>query len=117
MAIWRVGGIRPRVINVDGHAAYPQAIRELKASGELSRQVPTSAQSLLKPIVDAQQRFSSQLSLEPDFALPRVATPRVAPHRLLGSILPKDHVKLLGISTVPRRGDDGVLELIQEARD
>src|SRR5262245_32689064 len=31
MAMWRVGGIRPRVINVDGHAAYPQAIRELKA--------------------------------------------------------------------------------------
>jgi hypothetical protein len=28
----RVGGIRSRVINVDGHAAYPQAIRELKAS-------------------------------------------------------------------------------------
>ena len=37
MALWRVGGLRPRVINVDGHPAYPQAIRELKASGELSR--------------------------------------------------------------------------------
>jgi len=31
------GRIRPRVIEVDGHAAYPQAIRELKASGELGR--------------------------------------------------------------------------------
>jgi hypothetical protein len=31
------GRIRPRVIDVDGHAAYPQAIRELKASGELGR--------------------------------------------------------------------------------
>jgi transposase-like protein len=38
MAMWRVGGIRPRVINVDGRAAYPQAIRELKASGELGWQ-------------------------------------------------------------------------------
>src|SRR5215471_1527453 len=37
MALWRVGGLRPRVINVDGHPAYPQAIRRLKASGELSR--------------------------------------------------------------------------------
>ena len=37
MALWRVGGLRPRVINVDGHPAYPQAMRELKASGELSR--------------------------------------------------------------------------------
>jgi transposase, IS6 family len=37
IALWRVGGIPPRVINVDGHAAYPQAIRELKASGELGR--------------------------------------------------------------------------------
>src|SRR5215510_6040441 len=38
MAMWRVGGMRPRVINVDGHATYPQAIRELKASGELGPQ-------------------------------------------------------------------------------
>ena len=38
MARWRVGGIRPRVINVDGHAAYPLAIRKLKASGELGQQ-------------------------------------------------------------------------------
>ena len=37
--MWRVGGIRPRVINVDGHAAYPQAIRELRASGELAQGV------------------------------------------------------------------------------
>jgi transposase-like protein len=28
MALWRVGGLRPRVINVDGHPAYPQATRE-----------------------------------------------------------------------------------------
>jgi transposase-like protein len=38
MAMWRVDGIRPRVINVNGHAAYPQAIRELKSSGELGQQ-------------------------------------------------------------------------------
>jgi len=32
MALWRAGQIRPRVINVDGHASYPPAIAELKAS-------------------------------------------------------------------------------------
>src|SRR6478672_2480560 len=37
MALWRAGHIRPRVINVDGHASYPPAIEELKESGELGR--------------------------------------------------------------------------------
>src|SRR3954468_22210307 len=32
-----VGGPQPRVINVDGHPAYPTAIAELKLSGELGR--------------------------------------------------------------------------------
>ena len=31
------GGPQPRVINVDGHPAYPGAIAELKQSGELGR--------------------------------------------------------------------------------
>ncbi len=35
--LWRAGQVRPRVINVDGHPAYPQAIAELKDAGELSR--------------------------------------------------------------------------------
>lgn len=33
MALLRVGGARPRVINVDGHAAYLQFAPELGASG------------------------------------------------------------------------------------
>ena len=37
MALWRAGQIRPRVINVDGHASYPAAIAQLKESGELGR--------------------------------------------------------------------------------
>ena len=35
-AIWPTGQILPHVINVDGHAAYPPATTELKASGELA---------------------------------------------------------------------------------
>jgi transposase-like protein len=35
MAMWRTGQMRPRGINVDGHAAYPSAIAELQESGEL----------------------------------------------------------------------------------
>ena len=37
LALWRAGQIRPRVINVDGHASYPLAIAELKNRGELGR--------------------------------------------------------------------------------
>ena len=33
LALWRAGQVRPRVINVDGHASYPAAIRELKEKG------------------------------------------------------------------------------------
>ena len=55
-ALWRTGQIRPRVVNVDGHASYPAAIAELKASGELSshcrcRPVPISITCWNKIIV------------------------------------------------------------------
>jgi len=36
LALSGAGGIRPRVINVDGHPAYARAIAELKRSGDLS---------------------------------------------------------------------------------
>jgi len=57
MAMWRVGGIRPRVINVDGHAAYPQAIRELKASGELGRQCRCRPTPYLNNVLEQDYRF------------------------------------------------------------
>jgi hypothetical protein len=36
MVLWWAE-IGPRVINVDGYASYPAAIKQLKESGELSR--------------------------------------------------------------------------------
>src|SRR5262245_55310928 len=55
--MWRVGGIRPRVINVDGHAAYSQAIRELKASGELGRQCQCRPTPYLNNVLEQDHRF------------------------------------------------------------
>jgi transposase-like protein len=37
LALSGTGGIRPRMINVDGHPAYARAIAELKQSGGLGR--------------------------------------------------------------------------------
>ena len=37
LALSGTGGIRPRVVNVDGHPAYARAIQELKHSGDLGR--------------------------------------------------------------------------------
>jgi IS6 family transposase len=37
LAVAQAGRIQPRVINVDGHAAYPAAIDDLKRSSELNR--------------------------------------------------------------------------------
>src|SRR5919107_2419728 len=36
LAIAQAGRIQPRVINVDGHPAYPAAVADLKGSGELT---------------------------------------------------------------------------------
>ena len=36
LAIAQARGIQPRVINVDGHPAYPAAVADLKRSGALS---------------------------------------------------------------------------------
>jgi len=57
MALWRVGGLRPRVINVDGHAAYPQAIQELKAGGELSRRCRCRPSAYLNNVLEQDHRF------------------------------------------------------------
>ena len=42
LALSRAGAIRPRVINVDGHASYPRVIKELKRTGELGCQCASS---------------------------------------------------------------------------
>ena len=45
------------MINVDGHAAYPQAIRELKASGELRRQCRCRPTPCLNNVLEQDHRF------------------------------------------------------------
>ena len=57
MALWRVGGRRPRVINVDGHAAYPRAIRELKVSGELGQRCRCRPTPYLNNVLEQDHRF------------------------------------------------------------
>ena len=57
MALWRVGGLRPRVINVDGHPAYPQAIQELKARGELSRRCRCRPSTYMNNVLEQDHRF------------------------------------------------------------
>jgi IS6 family transposase len=57
LALWRTGQIRPRVINVDGHAAYPQAIAELKASGELGRRCRCRPVAYLNNVLEQDHRF------------------------------------------------------------
>jgi len=45
------------VIHVDGHPAYPQAIRELKASGELSRRCRCRPSAYLNNVLEQDHRF------------------------------------------------------------
>ena len=57
MALWRTPQVHPRVINVDGHPAYPQAIDELKASGELSRRCRCRPVAFLNHVLEQDHRF------------------------------------------------------------
>lgn len=56
-ALWRTGQMRPRVINVDGHASYPPAIEELKESEELSRRCQCRPCPYLNNVLEQDHRF------------------------------------------------------------
>src|SRR5215813_490443 len=56
-ALSGTGGIRPRVINVDGQPAYARAIAELKGSGELSRRCRCRPSPYLNNIIEQDHRF------------------------------------------------------------
>jgi transposase-like protein len=47
----------PRVINVDGHPAYPSAVAELKQSGELGRHCRCRTSPYMNNIIEQDHRF------------------------------------------------------------
>src|SRR3954451_22594999 len=47
----------PRVINVDGHAAYARAIAELKQTGELGRRCRCRTAPYLNNVIEQDHRF------------------------------------------------------------
>ena len=51
------GGPPPRVINVDGHPAYPSAVAELKQSGELGRRCRCRTSPYLNNVIEQDHRF------------------------------------------------------------
>jgi transposase-like protein len=57
LALSGTGGLRPRVINVDGHPAYARAIDELKRSGDLSRRCRCRPSPYLNNIIEQDHRF------------------------------------------------------------
>jgi transposase, IS6 family len=57
LTLWRLGHLRPRVISVDGHPAYPSVISELKQTGELSKVCGCRPSPYLNNIIEQDQRF------------------------------------------------------------
>ena len=57
LALGRTGPIRPRVVNVDGHPAYPQAIAELQADGQLGRHCRYRPVIYLNNVLEQDHRF------------------------------------------------------------
>ena len=57
LALSGTGGIRPRIINVDGHPAYASAIAELKQSGDLGRRCRCRPSPYLNNIIEQDHRF------------------------------------------------------------
>ena len=57
LALAHAGQIRPRVINVDGHPAYPQVIADLKRTGELGRNCRCRPAPYLNNVIEQDHRF------------------------------------------------------------
>jgi transposase, IS6 family len=57
LALWRVGHLRPRVIDVDGHPAYPSVIAELKRSGELPNRCQYRRSAYKNNVIEQDHRF------------------------------------------------------------
>ena len=57
LALLRVGRRRPRVINVDGHPAYPSVITELKQTGELSKKCRCRCSPYMNNVIEQDHRF------------------------------------------------------------
>ena len=57
LALWRVGQIHPRVINVDGHPAYPGVINELKRSGQLNGKRRCRVSAYINKMIEQDHRY------------------------------------------------------------
>jgi len=57
LALWRVRHLRPRVINVDGHPAYPSVTAELKQTGELPKTYRYRHSPCLNNVIEQDHRF------------------------------------------------------------
>src|SRR6516225_9465106 len=57
LALWHSRPIQPRVINLDGHPAYPLAIAELKANGALGRRCRCRPSPYLNNVLEQDHRF------------------------------------------------------------
>ena len=57
LALSGSGGVRPRVVNVDGHPAYGRAIAELKDSRDLGRRCRCRPSPYLNNIIEQDHRF------------------------------------------------------------
>ena len=57
LALSHVGQIHPRVINVDGHPAYPGVIDELKRSGQLIRKCRCRVSAYINKGIEQDHRF------------------------------------------------------------
>ena len=57
LALSGSGGVRPRVVNVDGHPAYARAIAELKDSRDLGRRCRCRRLPYLNNIIEQDHRF------------------------------------------------------------
>lgn len=79
LAIAQAGRVQPRVINVDGHPAYPAAVDQLKASGDLGDNCLCRRSPYINNILEQDHRYvkkrvtASQWSRSVDGALNTIA--------------------------------------------
>jgi transposase-like protein len=77
------GASSTRVINVDGHPAYPTPIAELTPSGELGQRCRCRRLPYMNNIIEPDHRFIKSIHQEAHYLQPRVpiGRKRVENHR------------------------------------
>src|SRR6516165_6573853 len=85
MALWRVGGLRPRVINVDGHPAYPTSNPGADGEWRTESSLPVSNLGVFEQCAGARSPIPEETNGLSSTKIKSVVTPPPLPSCIRGA--------------------------------